>query len=222
MTVPADAPLIAKLHVRVKFNHTFPRDLTGRVQKVGSTDDVRLFGLQFCTAPKTVNAVFDDGATLANTCQTNGLEARLKPNQPLSRFAGIPANGTWRLTMVDNYIRDSGFLHEWCLVVSFVAGASTLPSTTSVSMQTGCPMPAPITVISTVSTVLTRTATVTSVSVFTKTQFGEQIESAPSGFVNESGSTTTKTKTKPSSAAVEVVPLVFMVAVVFAIGAVLA
>jgi extracellular elastinolytic metalloproteinase len=67
-----------------------------------------------------VRAVFDDSATTpAQTgcaAVTPTMNGAFVPQQALSGFNGQSANGTWRLTVDDNFAQDTGTLVSWCVL----------------------------------------------------------------------------------------------------------
>jgi subtilisin-like proprotein convertase family protein len=116
---------VANLDVRVAINHTYVEDLTVRLTRVAPALTINLMTNPLTAASTTcsgndVRATFDDSATTpaqtgcaAGTPTMNGA---FVPQQPLSGFNGQSANGTWRLTVDDNFADDTGTLVSWCLL----------------------------------------------------------------------------------------------------------
>lgn len=116
------------IRVQVKFNHTYPRDLSGTITRLTDNVEVSLFSRIFCTTPKTVTATFDDdGTSQFYDCINQPSSVTLQPNGTLRGvYAGALASGNWRLMVKDNVAADSGFLYEWCLLVDALPQGTTV------------------------------------------------------------------------------------------------
>jgi hypothetical protein len=125
VVVTGVAANVTNLDVRVAINHTYVEDLTVRLTRVAPALTTSLMTNPLTATNGTcsgndVRAVFDDSATTpaqtgcaAGTPTMNGA---FVPQQALSAFNGQPANGTWRLTVDDNFPDDTGSLVSWCVL----------------------------------------------------------------------------------------------------------
>lgn len=121
---------VANLDVRVSINHTYVGDLQLQLTRVAPALTANL-----TTNPRTttnaacsgndMRATFDDSATTpaqtgcnATTTVVPTMNGAFVPQQPLSGFNGQPANGTWRLTVIDNAAQDTGNLLGWCVILN--------------------------------------------------------------------------------------------------------
>jgi subtilisin-like proprotein convertase family protein len=116
---------LANLDVRVAIDHTYVEDLSLRLTRVAPALALSLMANPRTTANgacsgNDVRATFDDAASTPAqtgcTASTPTLNGSVAPQQPLSGFNGQPANGTWRLTVVDGFELDTGSLLSWCLL----------------------------------------------------------------------------------------------------------
>lgn len=68
-----------------------------------------------------INTILDDeiSSPVENKCSTSPLAISgiYQPQENLSDFIGQNISGTWKLTVSDNYIADTGTLNQWCLAV---------------------------------------------------------------------------------------------------------
>jgi subtilisin-like proprotein convertase family protein len=120
-----DAGQIVDVDVRIRANHTFDSDLTFTLigpdgtavvlaaGKGGSGDNFG-DGAADCSGRPTV---FDDQAPTAIGAGVAPFAASFRPDQPLARFAGKSAQGTWRLQVTDGFALDVGTLFCTQLVI---------------------------------------------------------------------------------------------------------
>jgi subtilisin-like proprotein convertase family protein len=91
--VVSDAGTISRMNVTVGITHSFPLDLTVRLQRVGGREFVLLREASI------------DGPSFERTFTVDG-------------FVGESVTGTWRLTVVDGADRDVGTLDRWSMDVT--------------------------------------------------------------------------------------------------------
>lgn len=102
--------VITDLNVSVTITHTYISDLTIELQSPAGTS-VTLF-IQNCGSLNDMDALFDDSAgTLV--CPPFG---SMRPAEALAAFIGESIDGTWTLSVTDNFSGDDGTLIEWCLI----------------------------------------------------------------------------------------------------------
>jgi subtilisin-like proprotein convertase family protein len=92
-----------------------------------------------------INTVFSDAATDQIGNGINPYTGSFQPNTPFSGLTG-PANGTWQISVTDNYAFDAGNLNSWSLafpgtnsIVSYAWSPATDLSSTSVSNPEASP-----------------------------------------------------------------------------------
>ncbi|HET7503676.1 MAG TPA: proprotein convertase P-domain-containing protein [Kofleriaceae bacterium] len=126
--VPIDvaaAGQIVDLDVRIRANHTFDGDLGFTLigpdgttvdlsSNNGGSGDNYGDGATDCTGRPTV---FDDQAPNPIAVAAAPFAASFRPEQPLSRFTGRTARGTWRLQVSDSAALDTGTL--FCVQLVF-------------------------------------------------------------------------------------------------------
>jgi subtilisin-like proprotein convertase family protein len=121
----ADAGQIVDVDVRIRANHTFDSDVSftlispdGTAVDLssgnGGSGDNFGDGAADCSGRPTV---FDDGAPNAIVGATAPFAGSFRPEQPLARFAGHAARGTWRLQVSDSAALDTGTLFCAQLVI---------------------------------------------------------------------------------------------------------
>jgi subtilisin-like proprotein convertase family protein len=130
LVIAGAAGSVANLDVRVNIDHSYVGDLQLRLTRVSDNAVVNLM-----TNPRTttnaacsgnnMRVLFDDGATVpaqtgcnATTTVVPTMDGSFVPQAPLSAFNGQTANGTWRITVIDNANIDVGNLLQWCLTTN--------------------------------------------------------------------------------------------------------
>lgn len=124
--VIAQGGTIDDLQVRVRINHTYVGDIGVSLTKVGGPGPVALIdrpgytGSGFGCSGDNIDATLSDDATQPVETQCNpsppAISGDVRPNSPLSAFAGQTLAGTWRLNVSDSAGSDTGTLLEWCLI----------------------------------------------------------------------------------------------------------
>ncbi len=113
-----------RLHIRA--NHTYVGDLSFTLSHEGTSvtgiDRPGVPASNFGCNGDNIDVVLDDLAAnpVETACATPppAIAGTLRPNAPLSAFAGLPAAGTWNLKATDAVAQDTGTLLEWCLDLS--------------------------------------------------------------------------------------------------------
>ena len=119
----ASAP-ISDLDVTVNLDHTYTGDLDLTLVAPDGTR-VLLSDQHGGSGENYAGTIFDDEANRAIEDGDAPFTGRFRPDEPLSAFDGLVANGTWRLEVYDNFGIDSGTLLDWTLTFS-PAGERTL------------------------------------------------------------------------------------------------
>ncbi len=137
LNVPLNT-LIADVNVSVQVDHSWIGDLDATVSSPSGTD-IQLFDrpgvpeTDFGCDGNNINVVFDDeaastAADLEATCGANpGISGPYQPITPLSTLDTEPAQGTWTLSITDNYPEDGGSITGWS--VTFCVGGDNLTAT---------------------------------------------------------------------------------------------
>jgi large repetitive protein len=108
---------VTDVKVRVNLNHTFVGDLT--IALVGPDGTrVQLFNRRGSGGDNLVDTLFDDQAALGIASGTAPFTGSFRPEQPLSSFGGVVANGDWTLEVRDNASADQGTLLNWTLDIA--------------------------------------------------------------------------------------------------------
>jgi subtilisin-like proprotein convertase family protein len=110
------------LNLSLDITHTWVGDLGVRLRHNESALEVQLVDRPgrgdsgFGSSADDMNIILDDeaGATVEDGAPFT-IGGSYSPNEPLSTFDGIDANGTWVLTITDAATGDTGTLNSWCL-----------------------------------------------------------------------------------------------------------
>jgi subtilisin-like proprotein convertase family protein len=135
-----DAGQIVDIDVRIRANHTFDSDLSFTlISPDGTAVDLSSGnggggdnygdGAADCSGRPTV---FDDQAPNAIVGAIAPFAASFRPEQPLARFTGHPAQGTWRLQVTDSFGADTGTLFCAQLVIKLRAQLCCDPNGTPI------------------------------------------------------------------------------------------
>jgi subtilisin-like proprotein convertase family protein len=118
---------IFRASTHVEIDHTWIGDLNATLKSAGNTtlilfDQPGVPTDQFGCSNDDIVATFSDAATntstvFENTCNGTppAISGAYQPVQALSGFVGQNANGTWTLTIGDNFEEDGGALTAWSL-----------------------------------------------------------------------------------------------------------
>lgn len=110
---------LASVVASTTITHTWPGDLSLRLTRVASNTTVNLgsrLGGTGCSIDN-VDASFSDQGGVPIACKATppGITGVLTPENPLSAFAGLDLNSTWRLTAIDGAGADLGSITGFCL-----------------------------------------------------------------------------------------------------------
>ncbi|MBX3396155.1 MAG: proprotein convertase P-domain-containing protein [Phycisphaerae bacterium] len=120
---------LGDVNVRLNIAHTWIGDLIADLEHGGTT--VRIIDqpgfpipdpTDGCAADNLVNIILDDsgtGGAIENQCVANLTSPpNYTPNNPLSAFNGMNANGAWTLTVSDAFTAaDDGTLISWAIIL---------------------------------------------------------------------------------------------------------
>ncbi|NUL81648.1 MAG: S8 family serine peptidase [Armatimonadetes bacterium] len=123
----ADAHAVAKVRVRVRFNHTFNGDLVVSLvhpdgtaivlsNRRGGSGDNFGSGANNCSGTFTV---FDDDAATPISSGSAPFAGTFRPDQALSGLNGKATNGDWKIRIADVAGGDSGTLFCWQLELTY-------------------------------------------------------------------------------------------------------
>ena len=116
LAIPLGGTLLDVDVVSVGITHTWIEDLTIKVKHPDNTQ-ITLFDATRCGDSDNISMGFDDESTNTNASipcpPTNG--NNYVPDQALSAFDGKAGNGTWTLSVIDNYAQDGGSINSWGL-----------------------------------------------------------------------------------------------------------
>ncbi|MBX3368367.1 MAG: S8 family serine peptidase [Phycisphaeraceae bacterium] len=109
-----DTRQILDLNVRVNIEHTFVGDLRLILAAPDGTETI-LYNRRGSSGINITNTFFDDEAANAISGGTAPFTGAFRPDQPLNRFDGKSAAGTWTLRIVDTTSLNDGQLLSWSL-----------------------------------------------------------------------------------------------------------
>ena len=113
----ANTGVIGDLNVQVSITHTWDGDLT--LTLIGpNAQRVTLVNRRGSSGDNFTGTIFDDQAATAITAGTPPYTGSFRPEQPLSVFNGMAANGTWKLEVNDQAAGDTGTLTAWSIQVT--------------------------------------------------------------------------------------------------------
>jgi len=115
LTIPFEGAITDLDVVNLQGRHTWISDLTFQLTSP-SGQTITLFD-QICFNENDFNLNLDDEAPATPLPCPPVDGVRGQPQQPLSTFIGESPNGTWQLTLTDNFEQDGGTLQNWGLKV---------------------------------------------------------------------------------------------------------
>jgi hypothetical protein len=107
---------VTDVNVVVQITHNLTAHLDVSVEHLGT--DTWLFRDQ-CGAADNVDAVFDDEGGELVCASDPAIAGDLIPEQPLSVFDGLAAQGDWILQVDDDTSTGAGTLDRWCVTINF-------------------------------------------------------------------------------------------------------
>ena len=114
--VVEESCVIEDLNVTVDITHTWNADLDLSLGDAGTR--VELSSDNGGSADELyLNTTFDDEADESIVRAQTPFDGAYRPENPLAKFDGKNAQGTWTLTVLDQYEEDSGTLHAWSITV---------------------------------------------------------------------------------------------------------
>lgn len=107
---------ISRVSVDLNISHTWVSDLTAVLKGPDGTQ-VTLFQNVCGDEVDNANAVFDDYGTPLQCATNPAISGFILPTDALSAFSGLSPQGTWTLTITDNFGQDGGQLNSWGLTL---------------------------------------------------------------------------------------------------------
>ena len=107
---------IADLNVVLNVTHTWDGDLKFFLRSPSGTETT-LVNFRGGSGNNFTRTILDDEAAQSISAGTAPFTGSFRPEQPLSRFDGQSARGTWQLRVQDWYRGDQGLINGWSLVV---------------------------------------------------------------------------------------------------------
>ncbi len=137
----SDPRLLVSVRIYLDISHSFVGDLKVTLTNLNTSQSVTVIdrpgSVPYGCGNSNIVTILDDGAiqNADDQCASSpqAISGIYLPTQPLGKFIGISAYGTWRLNVSDQYINDTGYLNHWCLETKL---SNTMPSPT--------PAPTPI------------------------------------------------------------------------------
>ncbi len=120
----ATNPLLESVAVALRLDHTAVGDLEISLIHPDQTEvplmlhrggDNPNLGVGTCGSGES-RTLFSDAAPLSVSAGAVPFNGAFRPEQPLGKFAGKPANGAWVLRLTDSFDEDSGTLLCWSLI----------------------------------------------------------------------------------------------------------
>jgi subtilisin-like proprotein convertase family protein len=121
---------IASLKVQLNITYPLDNDLTVDLIAPDGTD-VPLSSFEG-TGANFQNTIFDDAATTPIWAGNSPFAGSYQPESPLAAVAGMNAQGTWELQIID-WGASSGTLNSWSLIVQPAGSQAAPPSSLAVS-----------------------------------------------------------------------------------------
>lgn len=102
---------ITDLNVRFSAQHTYDSDLTVFLRSPTGTQ-IQLFSQVGSFEDNFQDTLLDDQAAIAITAGDAPFIGAYRPSSPLSAFNGQNPNGTWTLSIVDDFAAEDGYLYQ--------------------------------------------------------------------------------------------------------------
>jgi subtilisin-like proprotein convertase family protein len=120
LTIPATGSVL-DVDVGLSITHTFDGDLVLVLISPNGTR-ILLAAEMGGGGANYTGTIFDDEATTPIDSGSAPFTGRFKPQQPLSGFDGVQANGTWKLEVQDVGPGDVGTLDAWSVTLTYASG----------------------------------------------------------------------------------------------------
>lgn len=118
MVVSGVAGTIADVNVLINLTQTYTGDMEFRLLGPGGSPIVNLITQRGGGGDNFVNTVLDDEAAVAISAGAAPFTGSYRPEQLLSAYDGLVANGTWTLQVRDIAGGDLGVLQNWSLIIT--------------------------------------------------------------------------------------------------------
>ncbi|MBI2433767.1 MAG: proprotein convertase P-domain-containing protein, partial [Candidatus Hydrogenedentes bacterium] len=116
LTFP-DSLIITDVNVKLNITHTWDADLAVMITPPGGSQRT-LFTQVGGDGDNFNNTILDDEAATTITSGTAPFAGSFRPQNVLSAFDGLNAQGTWTLRVVDAFSEDTGTLNSWSVIVT--------------------------------------------------------------------------------------------------------
>ena len=121
LTIPTVGTLLDVDVVSLGITHTWLEDLIIKLKHPDNTQ-ITLFDASRCLGAENINMGFDDESSNSNASipcpPTTG--SNYVPDQALTAFDNKVSNGTWTLSVIDQYNGDGGSLNSWGLRITLL------------------------------------------------------------------------------------------------------
>ena len=119
----SDSRLLVNARLYLDINHSYVGDLKITLTNLNTSQSVTVIDRPgsppYGCGNSDIVTILDDGAIQPadDQCASSphAISGIYLPTQPLGRFTGNSALGTWRLNVSDQYMNDTGYLNHWCL-----------------------------------------------------------------------------------------------------------
>ncbi len=122
--------------------HTWVGDLTFNLRRATTT--IPIISQVGGSGDNFIGTVLNDSAANPISGGTPPFTGTWRPSTPLSGFNGLPVNGSWVLTIVDDFAGDSGVLRAWCIQLTYqtlIGGIQTIEIPNYYSLAQNYPNP---------------------------------------------------------------------------------
>lgn len=131
----SDSRLLVSVRLYLDISHSYVGDLKVTLTNLNTMQSITVIdrpgSLPYGCGNSDIVTILDDGAIqyADDQCASSpqAISGIYLPSQPVGKFTGNTAYGTWRLNVSDQYINDTGYLNHWCLETKL---SNTMPPPT--------------------------------------------------------------------------------------------
>jgi subtilisin-like proprotein convertase family protein len=149
-----DGRVLVNLRLYLDLSHTWVGDLVVKLRHQTTGQSITVLNrpgvAPYYCSNNDIVAILDDAAAQPadDQCASypHAIAGIYLPSQTFASFSGAGIGGTWRLSVSDNYLNDTGALNHWCLQATVAESMSdptptptpiSLPSNASISGMSG-------------------------------------------------------------------------------------